>query len=102
MCQTTLNCHSSCFLKYDQVLCKVDYMRLYGTKCSKCCHPITQTDWIRRAHDQVFHLACFACDSCARQLSTGEEFGLVCDKVRPQSDQSVLGSEHDCLSAGSL
>ena len=48
---------------------------------SATCHPITQTDWIRRAHDQVFHLACFACDSCARQLSTGEEFGLVCDKV---------------------
>jgi len=81
VCHTPLNCHSSCFLKYDQVLCKVDYIRLYGTKCSKCCHPITQSDWIRRAHDQVFHLACFACDSCARQLSTGEEFGLVCDKV---------------------
>ena len=27
VCHTTLNCHSSCFLKYDQVLCKVDYMR---------------------------------------------------------------------------
>ena len=52
-CHTPLNCHSSCFLKYDQVLCKVDYIRLYGTKCSKCCHPITQSDWIRRAHDQV-------------------------------------------------
>lgn len=81
VCSVPLNAHSSCFLKYDQVLCKLDYIRLYGTKCSKCGHPITQSDWIRRAHDQVFHLACFACDSCQRQLSTGEEFGLVCDKV---------------------
>ena len=53
VCQTPLNCHSSCFLKYDQVLCKLDYIRLYGTKCSKCGHSITQSDWIRRAHDRV-------------------------------------------------
>ena len=62
-------------------MCKTDYARLYGTKCSKCAKPITQSDWIRRAGDQVFHLNCFACDSCARQLSTGEEFGLVGEKV---------------------
>ena len=53
VCTLPLNAHSSCFLKYDQVLCKLDYIRLYGTKCSKCGHPITQSDWIRRAHDQV-------------------------------------------------
>ena len=28
-------------------------LRLYGTRCSKCCHLITQSDWIRRAGDQV-------------------------------------------------
>ena len=39
---------SSCYLKYDQVLCKVDYLRLYGHKCSKCYHPITASDWIRK------------------------------------------------------
>jgi len=80
-CDLSLNYESSCFIRDEKVLCKNDYTRLYGTRCSKCCHLITPTDWIRRAGDQVFHLACFACDSCTRQLSTGEEFGLVENRV---------------------
>jgi len=80
-CDMVLNYESSCFLRDDKVLCKTDYTRMYGPRCSKCCHLITQSDWIRRAGEQVFHLACFACDSCTRQLSTGEEFGLVENRV---------------------
>eukprot|EP00090_Calanus_glacialis_P012920 TRINITY_DN21560_c0_g1_i4.p1 TRINITY_DN21560_c0_g1~~TRINITY_DN21560_c0_g1_i4.p1 ORF type:complete len:264 (-),score=29.70 TRINITY_DN21560_c0_g1_i4:336-1127(-) len=80
-CDMVLNYESSCFIRDDKVLCKTDYTRIYGTRCSKCCHLVTQSDWIRRAGDQVFHLACFACDSCTRQLSTGEEFGLVESRV---------------------
>lgn len=36
---------------------------------------------MRKARELVFHLACFACDSCGRQLSTGEQFALMDDRV---------------------
>ncbi|XP_023349154.1 LIM/homeobox protein Awh isoform X2 [Eurytemora carolleeae] len=81
VCDVLLNYENSCFIRDDKILCRQDYTKIFGTRCSKCCHLITQNDWIRRAGEQVFHLACFACDSCTRQLSTGEEFGLVESRV---------------------
>lgn len=51
------------------------------TQCAKCQRKITSTDWIRRAKQFVFHLACFSCDSCDRQLSTGEEFALIQEQI---------------------
>jgi len=55
-----------------QCLCS----RSFGTVCSKCSKGISASHWVRKARDHVYHLACFRCDACDRQLNTGEEFAL--------------------------
>lgn len=81
ICHALLDSHTSCFIREENVFCKLDYNKMFGAKCFKCCRSITQLDWVRRAREQVYHLACFSCDCCKRQLSTGEEFGLHDNRV---------------------
>lgn len=57
------------------------FSRTFGAKCAKCSRSIASSDWVRRAKDQVFHLACFSCDQCGRQLSTGEQFAMIDEQV---------------------
>ncbi|XP_078459266.1 uncharacterized protein LOC144724212 isoform X3 [Lampetra planeri] len=77
VCHSPLSRHSSCFYRDRDVFCKLDYLRRFGRKCSRCGRHVQPSDWVRRARGLVFHLACFACAACKRQLATGEEFGLA-------------------------
>ncbi|XP_071518539.1 LIM/homeobox protein Awh-like isoform X1 [Panulirus ornatus] len=86
VCQLALDRQPSCFIREHNVYCKADYTRNFGARCAKCCRSIGAADWVRRARDRVYHLACFACDACKRQLSTGEEFAL--------HDSRVLCKQH--------
>ncbi|XP_036454996.1 LIM/homeobox protein Lhx6 [Colossoma macropomum] len=81
VCRTPLHQHNSCYIRNQEIFCKMDYNSTFGIKCAWCGHHVSATDWVRRAKNYTYHLACFACFSCKRQLSTGEEFGLVDSRV---------------------
>lgn len=51
--------------------------RRYGTKCAGCSQTIYPQDLVRRARTKVFHLNCFTCMVCRKQLSTGEELYVL-------------------------
>ncbi|KRY82745.1 TBC1 domain family member 13 [Trichinella pseudospiralis] len=95
-CAALLDKLPSCYLKEDKVFCKMCYQRIeltevsfhrqFSVKCDRCNQVIQSNHWVRRARQYVYHLACFACDSCQRQLSTGEEFAL--------QDSRVLCKQH--------
>lgn len=53
--------------------------RRFGTKCTACQQGIPPTQVVRKAQDFVYHLPCFACIICNRQLATGDEFYLMED-----------------------
>lgn len=68
-----------CFVRADQVFCKEDFFRRFGSKCAGCSAGISPDQVVRRAQDFVFHLDCFSCILCNRQLNTGDEFYLTED-----------------------
>ena len=53
------------------------FYRQFGTKCAGCNDGISPNELVRKARDQVFHLKCFMCVMCRKQLSTGEELYIL-------------------------
>ena len=49
----------------------------YGTKCAGCEEGIVPQSIVRKAHDHVYHMHCFKCCICQRELATGDEFYLI-------------------------
>ncbi|XP_023665371.1 LIM/homeobox protein Lhx3-like isoform X2 [Paramormyrops kingsleyae] len=76
-CRTQLA--DKCFNRGDSFYCKEDFFKRFGTKCAACQQGVPPSQVVRRAEDFVFHLNCFACIVCKRQLATGDEYYLMED-----------------------
>ncbi|CAG7830698.1 unnamed protein product, partial [Allacma fusca] len=99
-CEATLA--DKCFLKNGQLFCKEDFFKYaiphsskrFGTRCAVCEQGIPPTQVVRRAQDNVYHLQCFVCILCSRQLNTGDEFYLMEDrKLVCKSDYDAAKSK---------
>lgn len=70
--------------------------RRYGTKCSGCGQGIAPSDLVRKPRDKVFHLNCFTCCICRKQLSTGEQLYVLDDNKFICKDDYLLGKAPSC------
>ncbi|XP_055594137.1 LIM/homeobox protein Lhx3 isoform X2 [Uranotaenia lowii] len=100
-CHVQLN--EKCFARNGHLFCKDDFFKRYGTKCAACDLGIPPTQVVRRAQDYVYHLQCFMCSMCSRQLNTGDEFYLMEDgKLYCKPDYEAAKAKGLYLSDGSL
>ncbi|CAI5650940.1 LIM homeobox transcription factor 1, beta b isoform X3 [Oreochromis niloticus] len=94
VCQQPLT--NSCYFRERKLYCKHDYQQLFATKCSGCMEKIAPTEFVMRALECVYHLNCFCCCVCDRQLRKGDEFvlkeGQLLCKIDYEREKDLLSS----------
>ncbi|ESO10044.1 hypothetical protein HELRODRAFT_150188, partial [Helobdella robusta] len=79
-CKLPLNPEVTCYAKDDEIYCKDDYYRRFAPKTCSCCQSnISSDQLVMRVRDRIYHLHCFVCSVCSKQLTTGEPFGYNSD-----------------------
>ncbi|XP_072310156.1 LIM/homeobox protein LMX-1.2-like [Eucyclogobius newberryi] len=91
-CQQPLT--ATCYFRDTKLYCKTDYQQLVWSKCSGCLEQISPSELVMRALDRVYHLSCFCCCVCERQLCKGDQFVLKDAQLLCKSDY-----EREMLSA---
>ncbi|KAJ3593556.1 hypothetical protein NHX12_005890 [Muraenolepis orangiensis] len=94
-CSQYLDESCTCFVRDGKTYCKRDYVRLFGIKCSKCNLGFSSSDLVMRARDNVYHIECFRCSVCSRQLLPGDEFSLRDEELLCRADHSLLLEPRD-------
>jgi len=74
-CGSVLN--EKCFARDGSLFCRKDFYKKFGPKCDGCGEGLSPLDLVRKARDRVFHLKCFTCNICRKQLLTGEELYVI-------------------------
>uniref|UniRef100_A0A3B1IVS9 Zgc:56628 n=1 Tax=Astyanax mexicanus TaxID=7994 RepID=A0A3B1IVS9_ASTMX len=86
---------TSCFTRSGMILCRSDYLRLFGTGgvCRGCRSSIPAGEMVMKAKSYMFHIRCFVCSVCWKQLVPGDRFHcengtLFCDQEKLTGSES--------------
>ncbi|XP_029041620.1 LIM domain only protein 3 isoform X2 [Osmia lignaria lignaria] len=79
---------STLFTKANLILCKRDYLRLFGNtgNCAACNKQIPAFEMVMKARTNVYHLDCFACQQCTHRFCVGDRFYLCENKILCEYD----------------
>ncbi|XP_076235944.1 LIM domain only protein 3 [Calliopsis andreniformis] len=79
---------STLFTKANHILCKRDYLRIYGSTghCAACNKSIPAFELVMRAKTNVYHLECFACQMCNHRFCIGDRYYLYENKILCEYD----------------
>ncbi|XP_070797144.1 LIM homeobox transcription factor 1-alpha [Pituophis catenifer annectens] len=89
---------SSCFYREQKLYCRLDYEKIFAVKCNNCLEAITPSEFVMRAQKSVYHVGCFCCCVCEKQLQKGDEFVLKDGQLLCRNDYE---KERERLSIGS-
>ncbi|XP_021362176.1 insulin gene enhancer protein isl-1-like isoform X1 [Mizuhopecten yessoensis] len=89
-CSQYLDESHTCFVRDGKTYCRRDYVRIFGAKCNKCNQTFGKSDFVMRAKNNVYHIDCFRCVACSRQLIPGDEFALRDDGLFCKADHEVV------------
>ncbi|NWV29380.1 ISL1 protein, partial [Origma solitaria] len=78
-CNQYLDETCTCFVRDGKTYCKRDYISIGFSK----------NDFVMRARAKVYHIECFRCVACSRQLIPGDEFALREDGLFCRADHDV-------------
>ncbi|XP_041370339.1 LIM domain transcription factor LMO4.1-like isoform X2 [Gigantopelta aegis] len=90
---------TSCFTKAGMILCRNDYIRLFGSggTCAACSQTIPANELVMRVQASVYHLKCFTCVSCHGPLQPGDRFGIINGSLVCEQDYPKVLKGHNSL-----
>lgn len=85
-----------CFTRDRMILCRDDYFKLYGSqcisgKCESCTKPIHANEQVMRVmSNRVYHVDCFACQTCRTRLKPGDKFCYHNNRIFCEKDNPIM------------
>lgn len=93
----SLKLNERCYTFDGKLYCRSDYWRRFGPKCFACRESIERNELVQRIKgNRVYHLKCFTCNECHKQLKAGEQLHLIDGKrllCKQDYSQQLAGSK---------